>query len=614
MLLLSERTCLAGNYNETIVRGAISVLPSIITMTASLATVQNSLNLSTGAGAVAQTAYSWAKMLAVAPTATLTAAVWGLNAALLANPIMLVVVAIAALVAALVAAYTFCKPFKDAVDGLGKPIMDALKPAIDVVVGALTWFWNNVLVPLGEFLLNVFIKNIEAVAGAIRWLADGIGALANWFGDAWVAITGTVNDRVEKKMADQLKIVEDNLKKQTEEVNKRYDEQVKTVESTYNQETDAAIKSWEERLNVEAKGWDKVLKLENDNANKLVDAVRDALSDKTDAIEEANQAQLDSLKSGYDEQIDATNSFYDEMISTTESKLKGVQSAREDDLNALELTYLLQKQAIEDGVAAGTIASAAGQAQIETLDKAYNNRRRGISEDYRVQELQAELANKANVENAETLRAAALEKLEADHTVKEVALLGERKAKLAAVEREATLEIQKINEERNKILTEITTDRDTIENKHTQDLKEIYQNRENELTEITRKAADERLKITGNATQQILPPGSSPQTQSPIPQAPQFRMGFGGMLIPIPPLAEGGIVTQPTLALIGESGPEAIVPLGNMNTGAQQTQNNVIYVNVSIGNVTAEVPMEEVVQATSEGVAKGLAGKGVLLS
>ncbi len=103
--------------------------------------------------------------------------------------------------------------------------MDALKPAIDVVVGALTWLWDNVLVPLGEFLLNVFIKNIEAVAGAIRWLADGIGAIANWFGDAWAAITGTVNDRVQRKMEDQLRIVEENLEKQVEAVNKKYDEQ-----------------------------------------------------------------------------------------------------------------------------------------------------------------------------------------------------------------------------------------------------------------------------------------------------------------------------------------------------------------------------------------------------
>ena len=402
---------LAGNYNETIVRGAISVLPSVITMTASLAAVKNALGNSTVFATVSENAHSFAKAFAIGPTAALTAAAAALNAVLLANPIILVVAAIAALVAAFVLAYSYCKPFKDAVDGLGKAIMDTLKPAIDVVVGALTWLWDNVLVPLGEFLLNVFIKNIEAVAGAIRWLADGIGAIANWFGDAWATITGTVNDRIQRKMEDQLRIVEENLEKQTEAVNKKYDEQVKTVDSAYNEETDAAIKSWEERLDVTVKGWDKILNLENDNADKLVEAVRSRLSDETDAIEEANDAQLDSLNTAYEDQLEATNSFYDEMISTTESKLKGVQSAREDDLNALELTYLMQKQAIEDGVAASTIASAAAQAQLETLDKAYNNRRRGISEDYRVQELQAEIANKTNVENAQAQRTAALEKL-----------------------------------------------------------------------------------------------------------------------------------------------------------------------------------------------------------
>jgi len=44
----------------------------------------------------------------------------------------------------------------------------------------------------------------------------------------------------------------------------------------------------------------------------------------------------------------------------------------------------------------------------------------------------------------------------------------------------------------------------------------------------------------------------------------------------IPKLAEGGIVTQPTLALIGEAGPEAVVPLGR-NTGMGSTFN--IYLN-----------------------------------
>jgi hypothetical protein len=45
--------------------------------------------------------------------------------------------------------------------------------------------------------------------------------------------------------------------------------------------------------------------------------------------------------------------------------------------------------------------------------------------------------------------------------------------------------------------------------------------------------------------------------------------GFGGFdLFPdIPALAAGGIVTSPTLALIGERGPEAVVPLSGRNAG-----------------------------------------------
>lgn len=47
--------------------------------------------------------------------------------------------------------------------------------------------------------------------------------------------------------------------------------------------------------------------------------------------------------------------------------------------------------------------------------------------------------------------------------------------------------------------------------------------------------------------------------------APDWVPGIGGKgwdVPDIPMLAEGGIVTQPTLALIGEAGPEAVVPLG----------------------------------------------------
>ena len=59
----------------------------------------------------------------------------------------------------------------------------------------------------------------------------------------------------------------------------------------------------------------------------------------------------------------------------------------------------------------------------------------------------------------------------------------------------------------------------------------------------------------------------------------------------IPRMAEGGIVTAPTLALIGESGPEAVVPLDRMGTGGGVT------INVTGGLSTSAEIGESVVNA-----------------
>lgn len=51
-------------------------------------------------------------------------------------------------------------------------------------------------------------------------------------------------------------------------------------------------------------------------------------------------------------------------------------------------------------------------------------------------------------------------------------------------------------------------------------------------------------------------------------------LGGAGFSVPkIPLLAEGGIVTQPTLAMIGEAGPEAVIPLNRMGAGGNITVN-----------------------------------------
>ena len=58
----------------------------------------------------------------------------------------------------------------------------------------------------------------------------------------------------------------------------------------------------------------------------------------------------------------------------------------------------------------------------------------------------------------------------------------------------------------------------------------------------------------------------------------------------IPLMAEGGIVTKPTLAMIGEAGSEAVIPLDKM--GSMGTTVNV---NVA-GSVISEGQLQSVIQ------------------
>ena len=83
-----------------------------------------------------------------------------------------------------------------------------------------------------------------------------------------------------------------------------------------------------------------------------------------------------------------------------------------------------------------------------------------------------------------------------------------------------------------------------------------------------------------------------------IPKAPTIPVPQLGGQAPsavvakkIPRLAEGGIVNSPTLALIGEAGPEAVVPLDRMNTGGGVT------INVTGGLATSAEIGESVVNA-----------------
>jgi hypothetical protein len=71
-------------------------------------------------------------------------------------------------------------------------------------------------------------------------------------------------------------------------------------------------------------------------------------------------------------------------------------------------------------------------------------------------------------------------------------------------------------------------------------------------------------------------------------------------------MAEGGIVTKPTLALIGEAGPEAVIPLSRQSGGAGETvQYITVNPTINIENISSELDLAQVTEAVSEGIAEG---------
>ncbi|MFI5833217.1 hypothetical protein ACIA5A_06020 [Micromonospora sp. NPDC051300] len=118
--------------------------------------------LYTKAAAIATTVWSVATKVAAAASKVWAGVQWLLNAALLANPIGIVVLAIGALVAAVVIAYKNSETFRDIVQGAWQGIQAAVSFAwnnvIKPAVSALVWYFKNVVSPYVMFLWNNVFK------------------------------------------------------------------------------------------------------------------------------------------------------------------------------------------------------------------------------------------------------------------------------------------------------------------------------------------------------------------------------------------------------------------------------------------------------------------------
>ena len=166
-------------------------------LVAAIAGIAAAILLVNGAMAVASTVSAvYGAVMAVVEANSKRAAAgqWALNAALLANPIVLIVVAIAALVAALVIAYKKSETFRNIVDGAMKKVAAVFGWLRDRVVAALDWIRNNWDTIVAVFKNSPIGLYIRAVKAAFDWLREKLGPFWKWIKEKWDGFIGLVEN------------------------------------------------------------------------------------------------------------------------------------------------------------------------------------------------------------------------------------------------------------------------------------------------------------------------------------------------------------------------------------------------------------------------------------
>lgn len=128
-------------------------------------------------------------------TGTQTAAQWALNAALSANPIAIVVIAVAALVAGLIILYKKSDAVRTIVNKLGTVAVAAFRATVTAITNAVTWFRDRLpgAVNIAKTLIVGYIKVMTL---PLRTLITVVSNLVTWVKQTLPGAWSTAKDKV----------------------------------------------------------------------------------------------------------------------------------------------------------------------------------------------------------------------------------------------------------------------------------------------------------------------------------------------------------------------------------------------------------------------------------
>ena len=195
---------------------ALAIVAGTVTAAiTTLATAIGILKLKTELATIATVAKTVAEKAATGATKAAAAAQWLLNAALSANPIGIVIVAITALVAAFVVLWKKSESFRNFWKGLWEGIKKYAKVAIDAIAKLFSACWDGIKKAwdgAGKFFKDVWQKIKDAFKDTTKWFSDK-------FSKAWDGVkkafgkVGSFFSGVYKDVVNAFKSIPDSLKK-----------------------------------------------------------------------------------------------------------------------------------------------------------------------------------------------------------------------------------------------------------------------------------------------------------------------------------------------------------------------------------------------------------------
>ena len=517
LTVAQERVGVAqNNLNNSMIYAALTVVPSFLTMSKALDISMKTLAIDAVA-AFGAFAIGYTVLNSIPEPMRQTAAV--------------IAFVSGALVALAIAAYA---AWEGLTMGAATPFITASLVAVGVAASGLIMMMQS----YGSSVVGATSTALSGLAAVTAAENTFISAESTRYQNELTTISAYWNVR--------LGLTKTFLETIDSEINTYYTAEETAAQTAYQVEVDAANAAYTQQLTDYSSYWKSKL-----------------------GIQTSELSTVDSeIESHYNQQISDTNSFYDDLISASMAGLNNLRAARSGDLDNLEENMLSQKISLEDAHDHGLLTDAEYQKQLNDLNQTYNDNRSRISDHYRLEELQAEKDQTAAAVPIEQARTDAIttiqyqqndDLLAAQATYTMITTTGQQTLNdtLTCLAQTLADTITSIENQKNTALQLAYTQNETALQTHWDNLASINQAGVNTAIQIFSQYTD-ALGNTGSYRGALV--SNYPTEYHTVGTV----TGPGGVAHV---MQHGGIVEQPTFALLGEAGPEAVIPLGSRSLG-----------------------------------------------